>query len=698
MISLALDARMRAWPRRTRPGGGLSAPVLLVPPALAGPGRVGAEIAVDPGRWQAVPAPGFTYQWRRDGADIPGAAAAGFRPGAADDGRSLDCRVTAANAAGAAAALSDSLVIVHAPPELPGALADLTFFQNTGVQTVDVSSGFSGAALTFRVEGEGVAIDPATGALSIATDRLVDGITVTVTASNSGGEAVGRFRLDVVSEPVVGPAETAPAVVAAPSLAGSGRIGAPVSLDTGTWAGHPVPALTIQWLRDGAEIVGATDPAYVPGDEDDLTELSARVTASNAAGAASAGTAALAITRVPPVAAGGLADVRVTQGSGPQAVETAGDFTGDGLAFAVAGGGALIDADSGRITLPTGALRADETVTVTAANSGGAATSSFRVSVTAALLPPQAVGTLPDVAYVLGGGGQSVSAQAAFSGADLVYSLDAAPAGVTIHAGSGLVSIPTDAALAATITVRAANAAGSAIQSFQVTVAAAGPVATDFTLAAALGEVSHLAQAGAPAWTHEADGFARLVPAAASRSHGAWSKAAGDGLYRCLARWSTTNWGEAGIQPFVFGLGITRSGSNFSGAFISLGRPTLGAKYIQCHEYSGTGTVAVERAAARPLWRFNAWNWVEVEVDGASVRARVYEEVETAPDWQIVTTLAAAPGAGAFGPGSLPWNGVSPVVEIRRLELAGAGAPVAATPPAAPLAGDWTLDQTTGGQ
>ena len=47
--------------------------------------------------------------------------------------------------------------------------------------------GFTASRLSFEVAGEGVAIDPATGRLSIPADRLVTGVTVTVTATDAAG-------------------------------------------------------------------------------------------------------------------------------------------------------------------------------------------------------------------------------------------------------------------------------------------------------------------------------------------------------------------------------------------------------------------------------------------------------------------------------------------------------------------------------
>ncbi len=238
---------------------------------------------------------------------------------------------------------------------------------------------FTGEALTFRVIGEDTSIDPATGELSVPTATLRDGIEIIVTAGNSGGEASSRFRLTVAAEP----AGSAPALMTAPSLAGSGLVGEALSVDAGVWAGEPLPDIALQWRCGGADLPGATAASYLPGAAEDGKPVTCRVTATNASGSLSAETAVTIVTRPAPQVAGELADVSYVQGSGPQGVDAGAAFSGGGLVFSVTGGGAAIDPATGQVTLPTDALRDGETVRVTAANSGGAAEAAFAVTVAA---------------------------------------------------------------------------------------------------------------------------------------------------------------------------------------------------------------------------------------------------------------------------------------------------------------------------
>jgi len=181
--------------------------------------------------------------------------------------------------------------------------------------------------------------------------------------------------------PVTG---VAPAMLAAPALSGPGLVGAALSVDPGVWGGVPAPAVALRWRRDGVDVPGASTPDYLPGAADDGTELRCVVTATNASGSASAATEAVRITRAAPAATGAIADRVLDQGRGAVTLDASAAFTGAALVFDAAGAGAVIDPATGLLTIPDDAPRADETVAVTATNSGGSASVSFTVTVTAA--------------------------------------------------------------------------------------------------------------------------------------------------------------------------------------------------------------------------------------------------------------------------------------------------------------------------
>ncbi len=94
-------------------------------PAVGGAAAIGGTLSCSQGSWagdepgsQLYRAPsGFSHQWLRDGAEVPGAAAASYVPTAAG---AYSCRVTAANAAGSTAQTSAALEVPKPSPPAPG--------------------------------------------------------------------------------------------------------------------------------------------------------------------------------------------------------------------------------------------------------------------------------------------------------------------------------------------------------------------------------------------------------------------------------------------------------------------------------------------------------------------------------------------------------------------------------------------------
>jgi hypothetical protein len=223
----------------------------------------------------------------------------------------------------------------------------------------------------WRLEGVSLAGGEALGNIALSRRLSAEGAWSPVASG-----AAGRKRLEAPLVLVL------PIALSAPSLSGSGLVGGALALATGLWGGSPAPALSVDWLRDGAVIPGASGARYTPGPGDDRTAISARVTGSNLAGTVVAMAGPVAIAHAAPTALGALPEEIFDQDSGVQTVAAAGDFTGAALVFTVSGLGATIDAATGVVSIPTGAA-VSGVVTVTATNSGGAAQSRFAVTVEA---------------------------------------------------------------------------------------------------------------------------------------------------------------------------------------------------------------------------------------------------------------------------------------------------------------------------
>ena len=288
--------------------------------------------------------------------------------------------VVATNVAGTASVVTQAVRITRTAPVATGVLPDAVFDQGGATASLPTAQAFSGAALVFGVTGAGATIDPATGILSIPVSTPRAGETVTVTATNSGGSVAVSFSVTVVAAPVLTP----PISTVAPALSGSGRVGTPLRVDTGTWSGDPTPVLTMRWQRDDAYIPGATEIEYIPVTADEGGDLRCVVVARNDAGTEKATTGAVRVVHAPPSVLGALPDLVFDQGSGIRSAASAQAFAGEGLMFGVAGVGVTVDPATGLLGVNTDQLRAGERVTVTASNSGGSVSSAFTLTVDAA--------------------------------------------------------------------------------------------------------------------------------------------------------------------------------------------------------------------------------------------------------------------------------------------------------------------------
>jgi hypothetical protein len=82
------------------------------------------------------------------------------------------------------------------------------------------------------------------------------------------------------------PPPVKPVNVSKPGVSGSGGVGTKLTCSAGSWTGSPT--LTYQWYRNGTAIAGETGPTYTVGTIDEGSSFYCVVTATNAAGSASA--------------------------------------------------------------------------------------------------------------------------------------------------------------------------------------------------------------------------------------------------------------------------------------------------------------------------------------------------------------------------------------------------------------------------
>ena len=214
------------------------------------------------------------------------------------------------------------------------------------------------------------------------------------------------------------------------------------------------------------------------------------VTATDAGGSSGTATQTFVVTvsNEAPVAVGTLPDRTLRVSDGSVTVEVSGAFSdadGDALSYTASSSapGVATVAISGSVLTATPVSSGSATVSVTATDAGGSsgtATQSFVVTVPNAA--PVAVGTLPDRTLRVSDGPATVEVSGAFSDADgdrLTYTaVSSAPAVATASVSGSVLTVTPVSSGAATVTVTAADAtAGTATQSFAVTVPDAVPVA-----------------------------------------------------------------------------------------------------------------------------------------------------------------------------------------------------------------------------
>lgn len=75
-----------------------------------------------------------------------------------------------------------------------------------------------------------------------------------------------------------------PQKVLAPQVTGSATVGGTLTCEPGAYGGVPTPTITLQWLRDGVAIAGATSSTYTAQAADLGHQLQCKVTATNIVG------------------------------------------------------------------------------------------------------------------------------------------------------------------------------------------------------------------------------------------------------------------------------------------------------------------------------------------------------------------------------------------------------------------------------
>jgi hypothetical protein len=334
----------------------------------------------------------------------------------------------------------------------------LTGEGTVGVEVTTDDGTWSGAdnVYTYQWYLGAAAIEGATtDAYTPLEAQLGGSLTCQVTATNPAGSATEASAAAAVINVV-------PVNSVAPTITGTGLVGAEHTAVNGTWSGA-ANVYTYQWKMAGAPIGGATDQTYTPLVGDVGSNLTVTVTATNDEGNASATSAAVVVNvvpanTVPPAITGdGTVGVEMTTDNGT--------FTGSGNAYTYQwelDGAPIAAATAAAYTPLEAQVGGDLTCVVTATNSvGNSATET--AAVTANVVPVNSV--LPALTGVGAVGIEVTTNDGTWSGDGNVYTyqweLDGAEiVGATTAAYTPLIG---DDGGVLTCDVTATNALGNAM-------------------------------------------------------------------------------------------------------------------------------------------------------------------------------------------------------------------------------------------
>ncbi|UDY24473.1 CHAP domain-containing protein [Nocardioides sp. Kera G14] len=253
-----------------------SAETATVAPSIAGTPTVGVALTAKVGTWSPAPT-SYGYQWYAAGVAIPGATTATFTPAAAQLGKALQVRVTAAHA-GYATAASSSAASAAVLPGTQVVTEDPTVIGTPQVDeplTAEPGAYAPGAAsVSVQWLADGTPIAGATGTRFVPGPAQANArISARVTAAKPGYKSL--VRATAPTAPVLAPNIR----VTAAAIQGTHQVGQVLTAGVTT----TVPANVTKaygWLRDGRPIAGASGSTYRLTAADVGTTISARVAIS----------------------------------------------------------------------------------------------------------------------------------------------------------------------------------------------------------------------------------------------------------------------------------------------------------------------------------------------------------------------------------------------------------------------------------
>ncbi len=253
-----------------KPGAG---PVATKAPVVSGTGQVGSTLTSTATQWDRAGTV-TTLQWVRNGQPITGATSSTYKLVAGDlnnaialeSSGTLPGRTPTVVTSNAITAVQGPAVTATTPPKVQGS-------PKVGETLTSTAPTWAQGGVQNNIQWlrDGLPVSGAT--LAVFTVRPQDvGSAIAVRYT---GRVAGRADGVVTSAAVTGLVGDAPVALYPPRLSGTAKVGSTLTASAPTWDQDGVQN-SLQWLRDGSPISGATSAAYAVGPQDVGRSLAVR--------------------------------------------------------------------------------------------------------------------------------------------------------------------------------------------------------------------------------------------------------------------------------------------------------------------------------------------------------------------------------------------------------------------------------------
>lgn len=248
-------------------GRAMSAPV----PTITGSYQVWSLLTARAGTW-APTGVTLSYQWLRDGVEVPGETGAQYFVQSADAGHTIAVTITGRRAGYTTTARTSSAAVIKldfSSSPIPTVTGD----NRVGAILTASPGSWGPSPVEHRYQWYRSAL-PISGATSaVYTVKSADaghGIAVEVSGVKPGYGTRSQFSVALTIDMVLVAAPV-------PTISGGVDVGSVLTSSTGTWSPSPV-SHTRQWLRNGTPIPGATAATYTLADDDAGASITVAVT------------------------------------------------------------------------------------------------------------------------------------------------------------------------------------------------------------------------------------------------------------------------------------------------------------------------------------------------------------------------------------------------------------------------------------